>query len=63
MHESGGVLGMSLSDYFGTLKMASRLLPKLKVSIKLPTKTRFLPFTAASLHPVPFVILSPFFAF
>ena len=39
--------------------MARRLLPKLMVSSSVPMKTRLPPFWTASLHPLPFVILSP----
>ncbi len=35
----------------------------LLVSISVPTKMRFFPFTTASRQPVPFVIRSPRFAF
>ena len=50
-------------DYFGTLKIASRLPPTLMVWSKVPTKTRFLPVTAARRQRVPLVIRSPFRAF
>ncbi len=51
------------SDYFRTLKMASRLRPKFIIRSSVPTKTRFLPVTVANLQPLPRVILFPFFAF
>ena len=40
-----------VQNYFGTLKMAIRLLPRLSVLSSVATKTRFFPFTAASLQP------------
>jgi hypothetical protein len=49
--------------YFGTLKMAMRLLPKLIVLSNVPTNTRFLPLRVASLQPFPFVIFWPLRAF
>lgn len=48
--------------YLGTLNMAMRLLPKLKVWRRVPRKTRFLPFVVANRQPFPPVILSPFLA-
>jgi hypothetical protein len=49
--------------YLGTLNIAIRLFAKLIVCNSVPTKTRFFPFTIASLHPVPLVIRSPLRAF
>lgn len=49
--------------YFGTLKIAKRLLPKFIVWRRVPTKTRLRPLTAANLHRVPLVIRSPLFGF
>jgi hypothetical protein len=50
-------------SYFGTLKIASRLLPKFKVWRSVPTNTRLRPLTAASRHRVPLVMRSPLFGF
>jgi hypothetical protein len=46
-------------SYFGTLKIANRLFPKLKVWSKVPTNTRLRPLTMASRQPCPVVIRSP----
>jgi hypothetical protein len=43
--------------YFGTLKRASLLVPKLYVSSRVPTKYRLCPLITTSLQPEPFVIL------
>jgi hypothetical protein len=46
--------------YFGTVKTASRVFPKLKVDINVPTKYRRWPLVATSLQPKP-VVIRPFF--
>ncbi|MGH8211192.1 MAG: hypothetical protein ACREU6_16655, partial [Steroidobacteraceae bacterium] len=47
----------------GTLKMASRLFPKLKVLSKVPENSRSRPFFGLSVHGPVFVIFAPRFAF
>lgn len=46
--------------YFGTLKIAIRLLPMLNVCRSVAENTRFFPFVVASRQPVPLVIFAPF---
>jgi hypothetical protein len=43
-------------DYFGTVKTAIRVFPKLKVVCNVPTKYRLWPLVATSLQPEPVVI-------
>lgn len=58
LHRKVGVY-LGPTAYLGTLKIAKRLFPKLKVFSSVATNTRLRPFTMASLQPWPTVMRSP----
>jgi hypothetical protein len=50
---------LSSISYFGTLNIAMRLFPRLMVSRRVPTKTRFFPIVVANLQPLPLSFVHP----